>query len=60
MPEKPVSPPSDEKEPAPPAGEIRVVNAEDLFRGEREICIDHGGVCYRLRITRRNRLILQK
>lgn len=53
-------PPSDEKELSPPAPEIRVVNADDLFRGEREIRIDHGGVCYRLRITRRNRLILQK
>ena len=40
--------------------ETRVVKAEELFRGEREVRIDYGGVCYRLRITRRNRLILQK
>ena len=37
-----------------------VLEAHKLFRGEREICTDHGGVRYRLRITRRNKLILQK
>jgi hemin uptake protein HemP len=37
-----------------------VVSAEDLFRGQREIWIEHEGVRYRLRITRRNKLILQK
>jgi hemin uptake protein HemP len=38
----------------------RIVRAEDLFAGTREIWIDLAGVRYRLRITRRNRLILQK
>ena len=38
----------------------RVVASEDLFHGEKEIWIEHGGVRYRLRITRRNKLILQK
>jgi hemin uptake protein HemP len=42
------------------ATELRVVNAADLFQGEREICIALDGERYRLRITRRNRLILQK
>lgn len=37
-----------------------IVNAEELFRGCREIWIEHGGDRYRLRITRRNKLILQK
>jgi hemin uptake protein HemP len=37
-----------------------VINAETLFRGEREVVIEHAGVRYRLRITRRNKLILQK
>lgn len=37
-----------------------VVQAEKLFGGEREIRIEHAGVLYRLRITRRNKLILQK
>ena len=46
--------PSVEKGPEP------AVVSEDLFRGKREIVIEHDGVRYRLRITRRNKLILQK
>ncbi len=47
------------REPERPA--VPVVNARDLFAGGgREILIEHEGVRYRLRITRRNRLILQK
>lgn len=47
--------------PDPNAGTAeRVVRAEDLFQGERQVCIDHAGVRCRLRITRRNKLILQK
>jgi hemin uptake protein HemP len=42
--------------PEPP----RVVNAQQLFAGQREIWIEHDGVRYRLRITRRGKLILQK
>lgn len=38
----------------------KVINAQELFDGEREICIEHEGEMYRLRITRRNKLILQK
>ena len=37
-----------------------VVDARLLFRGRREIVIEHAGVRYRLRITRRNKLRLQK
>ncbi|HEY7328371.1 MAG TPA: hemin uptake protein HemP [Gemmataceae bacterium] len=37
-----------------------VLDAQELFRGQREICIEHEGKRYRLRITRRNKLILQK
>src|SRR5262245_34277620 len=44
----------------PPPSIPRVVEAEALFRGTREIWIEHAGVRYRLRITRRNKLILQK
>lgn len=40
--------------------EPKRVTAQDLFQGEREICIEHDGEVYRLRITRRNKLILQK
>ncbi|MEO2090264.1 MAG: hemin uptake protein HemP [Gemmataceae bacterium] len=38
----------------------RVVRTEDLFGDLREIWIEHDGERYRLRITRRNKLILQK
>jgi hemin uptake protein HemP len=38
----------------------RVLQAQDLFRGDREIWIELDGTRYRLRITRRNKLILQK
>jgi hemin uptake protein HemP len=37
-----------------------VVDAHVLFDGRREICLELNGVRYRLRITRRNKLILQK
>lgn len=37
-----------------------VIDANDLFDGRREICLELDGVRYRLRITRRNKLILQK
>jgi hemin uptake protein HemP len=38
----------------------RIIDARELFRERREVWIEHDGVRYRLRITRRNRLILQK
>jgi hemin uptake protein HemP len=37
-----------------------VISAEQLFRGHREVLIEHAGERYRLRLTRRNKLILQK
>jgi hemin uptake protein HemP len=61
----PCSDNSASSEPEPPlAVQIesvpKVVSAQDLFAGEREICIEHEGERYRLRITRRGKLILQK
>ncbi len=55
------SPPSDEALPQerPPAAPP-VVSAQELLQGQREIWIEHQGVHYRLRLTRRNKLILQK
>jgi hemin uptake protein HemP len=54
----------EQAEPVPRPGKSpelpRVINAEELFRGSREIWVEHAGVRYRLRITRRNKLILQK
>jgi hemin uptake protein HemP len=38
----------------------KVVSASELFAGAREICIEHEGERYVLRITRRGKLILQK
>jgi hemin uptake protein HemP len=38
----------------------RVVHAGALFGDRREIVIEHDGERYRLRITRRGKLILQK
>jgi hemin uptake protein HemP len=45
----------------PSAGESqRVLRAEELFGDRREVWIELDGVRYRLRITRRGKLILQK
>lgn len=49
-----------EHEASQPEPEPPVIDARQLFAGHDEIWIDHDGVRYRLRITRRNRLILQK
>jgi hemin uptake protein HemP len=38
----------------------RVLKAEDLFGRDRDLWIELDGVRYRLRITRRGKLILQK
>jgi hemin uptake protein HemP len=47
-----------EEEPAQAASVI--LNSTELFSGDREIWIIHNGERYRLRITRKNKLILQK
>lgn len=51
-----VDPPSDRAD----AGPGRTVKAEELFGDQREVWIELDGVRYRLRITRRGKLILQK
>jgi hemin uptake protein HemP len=38
----------------------RVIDADLIFQGAREVWVDLNGIRYRLRITRRNKLILQK
>ncbi len=38
----------------------RVWNSAELLAGAQEVCIDHGGETYRLRLTRNGKLILQK
>ena len=60
MPEKRTQPepePDDDDRPQQPP---RVIDADALFQGDREIWLELDGVRYRLRITRRNKLILQK
>ena len=54
-PEKTEEPQSEaQKAPTP------VLDTQVLFQGQKEVWIEHDGVRYRLRITRRNKLILQK
>lgn len=36
------------------------MDSRSLFQGQREICIQHAGQIYRLRITRQSKLILTK
>ena len=38
----------------------RVLDAKQLFCGDKEVWIVYGGARYRLRLTRRGRLILTK
>lgn len=46
--------------PQKPCEEPRTLDSESLFNGERELRIMHGDACYRLTITRLNKLILTK
>ena len=40
--------------------DLPVIQVSDWFGDRREVCLELDGVRYRLRITRRNKLILQK
>jgi hemin uptake protein HemP len=53
-----VSRPESQPPAQPPAG--KVLHSEELFAGERIVLIEHAGEIYRLQITARNRLLLQK
>lgn len=52
--------PEDEPRDDASGAPARIVKAEDLFGDQREVWIELDGVRYRLRITRRGKLILQK
>lgn len=52
--------PRDEADPVDDGKPTPVIPAEQLFGQAREIWIDYLGERYRLRITRRGKLILQK
>ncbi len=53
-------PASEEGKPAPPPQSVKLFRSEELFDGERVVCIEHDGAIYRLQITSRGKLILQK
>jgi len=56
-------PPADEPPRPTPASATpltKLFQSEELFQGERMVCIDHEGAIYRLQITSRGKLILQK
>ncbi len=54
----PVSRPAAPVQPSAP--EFRVLGSEVLFKGNKEVGIEHGGYLYRLKITRQGKLILNK
>jgi hemin uptake protein HemP len=53
-------PEPDQPDQMPAEEEPKILRAEELFGESREIWIELDGVRYRLRITRRGKLILQK
>jgi len=44
----------------PTADNLRTLHTADLLQGAREVLIEHRGEIYRLRLTRNDKLILQK
>jgi hemin uptake protein HemP len=56
----PLGTPTDDGEAPESRSGHRTIRTEELFGDNREIWIEHDGERYRLRITRRNKLILQK
>jgi hemin uptake protein HemP len=41
------------------SSKVRTIRSAELLQGDREVCIDHEGEIYRLRLTRNQKLILQ-
>lgn len=39
---------------------VRSLRSEELLRGSKEVVIEHAGAIYRLKLTRQNKLILNK
>jgi hemin uptake protein HemP len=54
------TPPSSDRQPETSPAARRVLRSEDILAGQREVQILHEGEMYRLRVTRRGKLILQK
>lgn len=40
--------------------QVRTLKSEDILRGSKEVVIEHAGAVYRLKLTRQNKLILNK
>jgi hemin uptake protein HemP len=57
---EPIVPDGKSVPPRAPDATPKIVSTQALFEGQREICIEHEGERYVLRITRRGKLILQK
>ena len=51
---------SESEEPRAEEPADQVIDVSEWFGERREICLELEGVRYRLRITRKNKLILQK
>jgi hemin uptake protein HemP len=51
---------SHKEHPRSSSATVRTIRSAELLQGDREICIDHEGEIYRLRLTRNQKLILQK
>jgi hemin uptake protein HemP len=45
---------------ARPPQPLKLFRSEELFQGQRVVFIEHAGAVYRLQITSRGKLILQK
>ncbi len=45
---------------SPPPDSLRKINSSSLLLGEKEVLIVHGEETYRLRLTKNDKLILQK
>lgn len=54
------TPPDPKDRSGAPQEEAATYSSDALFRGQKEIRIDHQGFAYRLRITRSGGLILNK
>jgi len=53
-------PPRDDSQPNSSQPPTRLFRSEELLRGDKIVCIDHEGTVYRLQVTSRGKLILQK
>jgi hemin uptake protein HemP len=52
--------PTGTQESSPEQTPLRVIRSDEIFRGGREVRIEHEESVYRLRLTRKGKLILHK